>query len=168
MLRLKETKERELYAYGEPFNLDNTDRLNELIQKKNVLYQDKCHLSLVGEERIFLSLLTGMQIKLRAEIIGDKEVLVHCFNKTVFPVEEEKDYLVDITNRITDARVYKTNQGKAIRCKIDGVQQMGKPIKYIDMIKYDNGNFSLERLTTEYFASELIGNGNNQIKNIKR
>lgn len=162
------TKGRELYAYGEPFNLDNTDRLNELIQKKNVLYQDKCHLSLVGEERVFLSLLTGMQIKLRAEIIDDKEVFVHCFNKTVFPVEEEKDYLVDITNRITDARVYKTNQGKAIRCKIDGVQQMGKPIKYIDMIKYDNGNFSLERLTTEYFASELIGNGNNQIKNIKR
>lgn len=108
-------------------------------------------------------------------IVGEKEY--NKYNLSEYPnfhksgSKEGMRHLQDITGRITDARIYGIDN-PVVRCRIDGVQQMGARLTKADIIQMGSRKgdemkgFALS-MAVKHFTAELqksIG----QNKGIKR
>lgn len=154
--------DRNVITQGEPLSEKNQAYVNRLAEEGNILRGNGCCLSLVGEKRLYLDRMDGSTLKVSNEIIDGKIQPVEEGNHCVFNVNPIR-YL-DITGRITDAKVVNNDNVYLLRCKIDGEQQPGVKLNTDDVIKFKNHQVTAEQLAVHIHAIELIDRSNNQEK----
>ena len=86
----------------------------------------------------------------------------------------EKQHFQDITGRVTNANIFGVDK-PIVRCQIDGVQQLGRPLTKADIVRmghfmsdtYAMKGFALS-MAVKHFATDLYTNAQEQSKGMKR
>lgn len=150
-------QDRSVKQFGEDFTPKHKAALDLLLTRQNVPAVDgSLFLKPIGTERIFLDKSTGQKINAIQETVNGKEVLVQPYKLRKSPVEGNLDKYVEVTGRVTEAKVIGKDDATAIRCKIDGVQCPATRISWADSIRYKNGGLNEEQLAIKYFTPELM------------
>ena len=154
--------DRNVITQGEPLTEKNQAYVNRLAKEENILRGNGCCLSLVGDKKLYLDRMNGSTLKVSNEIIDGKIQTVEEGSHCVCNVNPIR-YL-DITGRITDAKVVNKDNVYLLRCKIDGEQQPGVKLYMGDAIRFKNHQITTEQLAVHIHALELIDRSNNQEK----
>lgn len=146
---------------GEPMSRENWSFINDFVLNKNL--ETRNHLA------FFIT--AGVNAETKAYLDTERERLVtvdvqqdmngrklYTINNRILN-EEGMRNLQDITGRITDARIYGIDN-PVVRCRIDGVQQMGARLTKADIIQMGSRkgdemkDFALS-MAVKHFTAEL-------------
>lgn len=109
---------------------------------KGVLHSEAAH-------KTIESVLTGMEKLEKATKVGDEQIQIQ--NR------KREDELTIKHPRLSQVRIYANRSGMDhfIRCCIDGVQQMGKPLKEQDYTSWELGSLDRYQLAEKYYDKDL-------------
>lgn len=150
-------RDRNVLRFGEHFTETNAKTVDRLTKKENILSVDgSLFMRPAGPEHVFLEKSTGRKINAIQETIAGNQFFVQPYKLRPSSVQIRPDDYIDITGRITDARIIGEGYASAVRCRIDGEQQPATRISYPDAQGFKNGALTAEQLATKYFAYELM------------
>ena len=162
---------------GERFPTKDWNQIMEVVSNRNLPYTNDRNTFFINpapktESRLFMNTREDKAVVIHMEKDLDGKVMPTRYSEMV----KNMDYLQDISGRLTDAQVITPVNGKPfVRCKIDGVQQSGSTLTKNDIIKMGHYNHSPEEqklfavnMAVKHFAGELLDNGREQSKGMKR
>lgn len=150
-------RDRSVKRFGEEFSPKNKAILERLVSRENMMTADgSLFMRPAGPERVYLEKESGRKINVFQETVNGQQMLVNPYKLTQSWVQHAPENYVEITGRLTDARVIGDGYSSAIRCRIDGEQHPATRLSYPDAHGYKNGIVTAEQLAVKYFAYELM------------
>lgn len=140
---------------GDTLSRSAQDFVNDLALHKNLHVLPKDHTFFLtpgadAEQRAYLDTMknTLVMVDIQQDLYGRQLHTVH----TRVLTEGDMQHFQDITGRITDARIVGIDK-PMVRCKVDGVQQMGQPLTKAERIRA--GHYGVNDPLMQRFAQSV-------------
>lgn len=158
--------DRSIIQQGKPFTEKNREYLDKLVKEGNILQGTYACLKRIGERREYLDLTNRLLVVANNELVNGKRQLIDADKGNIF--DADRIGYNDITGRVTDAMVYGKHDKLFLRCKIDGVQQLGQPLKTEQANAYRCSGVTAQQLAVRIHAITLFRNNISEERTMKR
>lgn len=151
------TDDRQVEYHGGPMSPSLRDWIDDTIQNRNVINDAGWPMfrSAIGEEvRHFVNKRSGA-VEWMTTISGndDKRWLLDAEGRTI--PEGWENSLLDVTGRVTDVKIRNTAK-PTIVCRIDGVQQMGRPLTDEHLHAAMDKSVDKQWVAEKYYTARLM------------
>lgn len=158
--------DRKLSGSGEALTDKNMQYIKDLAREGNILHSGCAMFTPRGPERTFYDRVSDMVVHTREESVDGKKVLMSTRDLNVF--DSDNTRYVEVTGRVEDVKTNFNGRDWMMRCKIDGVQQMGRKISAqdVDLLRYKpqrDVDVAIRR-----FADELVQSAQERDRGFKR
>lgn len=160
---------------GETMSRESQDFINDFVANRNLKNGNTTFFTMPGansEQRAYLDTMKDklVIVNIEKDLYGKD---LYLDGNTVL-TEGSMQHFQDITGRVTNPNIFGVDK-PTVRCQIDGVQQLGRPLTKADIVRmghfmsdtYAMKGFALS-MAVKHFATDLYTNAQEQSKGMKR